>query len=215
MPLAYLAARFALVRARRGEAADPHGAARPGVAGGSGQRVFRSPARAQVWFEWRRYGRSLPALVAMLLPFELSLLFIFRDTPAIVLETLLIVLVTPGVMAGFVAATVSRPGPRGRDALGLPPFTATRPVSTGSLVAAALEATLWSTAAAWLLMVVAVPLALTLSGTWPLVVDRMARTQYVFGASRTAAIALLGGAGFAAWTWEAPRARPLHRPDGP
>ena len=204
VPLAYVTARFGLARARRGGVPTVSIAAprRGGVDGPARQRPFRSPSRAQVWFEWRRHGRSLPLLVGMLLPFELCLLFIFRDTPVLVLETLVMVCGTPGFMAGFVAATVSRPGSRAGDAFGLAPFIATKPISTGTLVAAPLEATLWSTAAAWLLIVVAVPLGLTLSGTWPVVLDRVARTEGVFGPARTMAIALLGCAGFVAWTWK-------------
>lgn len=201
VPLAYIVARFALVRARRGDMADAGLAARRALAA-SQLRRFASPVRAQVWFEWRRHGRVLPALVAMLLPFELSLLFIFRDTPVLVLETLLIALVTPPLMAGFVAATVSRPGSRGGDPFGLPAFLATRPVSTGSLIASQFAAALLSTAAAWLLIALAIPMALTVSGTWPVVLDRLARTEYVFGAARASAIAVAGVIGLAAWTWK-------------
>ena len=48
---------------------------------------------------------------AILLPFELALLFVFRETPALVFEMLLVVLLTPPFMAVFVAATVSRSSP--------------------------------------------------------------------------------------------------------
>lgn len=203
VPLAYLAARSAVARARRGDVTDVRtGAPRDLTDRWTPVHPFRSPARAQLWFEWRRFGRSLPALVAMLLPFELSLLFIFRDTPVLVLETLLLVLVTPGFMAGFIGATVSRTAARGRETLGLSPSLATRPLATGSLVAPQLEAAAWSTAAAWLLIAVAVPLALTLSRTWPVLADRVARTDYVFGTSRTLAIALAGCGGLAMWTWK-------------
>ena len=58
---------------------------------------FSSPAHAQVWFEWQQHGRSLPALMGFLLPFELSLLFLFRDTPVLVAETLAGVLPHPAV----------------------------------------------------------------------------------------------------------------------
>lgn len=202
VPLAYLAARSAVARARRGDGTPARtGIARDRAGRVSDSRRFRSAARAQVWFEWRRCGRSLPALVAMLLPFELSLLFIFRDTPALVLETLLFVLATPGFMAGFVGATAGTTPARRQATPGLSPFLATRPVSTGALVGAQLEAAVWSTAAAWLLIAVVVPLALMRSGTWPVIADRLARIAYVFGTARTAAIALAGVAGCIVWTW--------------
>ena len=125
VPLAYLTARSAVARGRRGEVPDwralPARLAR--IAGLPARRRnhFHSAARAQVWFEWRRHGRSLPALVALLLPFELGFIFLIRETPALVFYTLLAVLVTPPFMAGFVAATVSRPNPSA-DSHGVSPF---------------------------------------------------------------------------------------------
>lgn len=191
VPLAYVAARFALMRARRGDVTDARRDGQRDVADGVARgRRFRSPARAQVWFEWRRFGRSLPVLIAIVLPFELSLLFIFRDTPVLVLETLLLALLTPGFMAGFV------------DTLGFSAFLGTRPLSTGSLVAPQLLAAAWSAGASWMLMAVAVPLALTLSGTWPALMDRIARTEYVFGTARTVAIGAAVCGGLALWTWK-------------
>ena len=81
---------------------------------------FPSPARAQAWFEWRQQGRSLPALVGILLPFELALLFLARDEPAVlVFGTLLGVLLTPPFMAGFAAVTVGRPSHGGSDSSGV------------------------------------------------------------------------------------------------
>jgi len=79
VPLAYLVARSAVARARRGDVPDwrPMFARLGRIANVLPRRRdnFASPARAQLWFEWRRHGRSLPALVAILLPFELALLF--------------------------------------------------------------------------------------------------------------------------------------------
>src|SRR5712692_6714809 len=67
IPLAYLAARFAVARARRGEVPDWRGMfGRLGQVGDLLPRRrhhFPSPIRAQAWFEWRRQGRSLPAWV--------------------------------------------------------------------------------------------------------------------------------------------------------
>ena len=112
LPLAYLAARFAVARARRGDVPDWRGVLRSARTDrgcpAAPARPFSSPARAQAWFEWRRHGRSLPALVGILLPFELGLLFLVSDTPALVFYTLLGVLLTPPFMAAFVAATVEQ-----------------------------------------------------------------------------------------------------------
>jgi len=198
IPLAYVAARYAVARARRGDVPDWRGllvrSARTADAAAWRRSGFRSPARAQAWFEWRRNGRSLPASVGILLPFELALLFVGgNDYPSLVFFTLFLVLITPPFMAAFAAA---------RGAPAETPFMATRPASTATLVAAKLKATLWSTLAAWLLVIVAVPLALQLSGKSPLVMDRIRRVSETVGTPRAVAFALLGMAGLLASTWK-------------
>jgi len=197
IPLAYLVARTAVARARRGEGVGASSPTRPTGAGGLENpphiNGFSSPQRAQAWFEWRQYGRSLPALVAILLPFQLAFLFLFRATPELVYETLLFVLVTPPFMAIFVAATVSKPAGA---------FIATRPLTDASLIAARLQTALRSTLAAWLLIVIAVPLALRFSGTAPIVLGRVQRLAEMFGIPRAAGIILLVFLALVASTWK-------------
>jgi len=206
LPLAYLAARVAVVRARRGDAPDwREPRARRGRLTGvpPPQREFSSPARAQLWFEWRRHGRTLPALVGMLLPFELGLLFIpGNDTPAFVFVILAGVLLTPLLMAGFVAATVSTSNPHARDAYGVAPFLATRPATSAALIAAKLKMAIWSTLATWLLLLVAVVVTLALSGTWPVVIDRVGRFSEAVGTPRAIVVGLLGLSWLLASTWK-------------
>src|SRR5438045_616233 len=112
LPLAFLVARFAVARARRGDVPDWRRffAAFERIIGFITRRrlPFSSGARAQLWLEWRQHGRSLPWLVAILLPFELGLLFVFPDVPVIIYETLMLVAITPPFMAIFVAATVGK-----------------------------------------------------------------------------------------------------------
>jgi hypothetical protein len=194
VPLAYLAARFAVGRARRGDVPDWRRIfTRVGKTAARDQ--FRSAARAQTWFEWRLYGRSLPWWVAILLPFELALLFVFSHTPELIFEVLLFVLFTPPFMAVFVAATVS-------DSYGVNSFFATRPLTDASLIAAKLKATMWSALVAWLLVLAATPLALRLSGAAPVVIERANRLVEVVGAPRAIAIAVLGLAALLASTWK-------------
>jgi hypothetical protein len=205
VPLAHLAARYAVARGRRGDVPDWRGLL-PGLARirdvvARRRDHFASPARAHMWFEWRRHGRSLPALVGILLPFELGLLFLI-ESPALIFFTLLGVVLTPPFMAGFVAGTVSRPNPHARDSYGVSPFVATRPLSTAALIAAPLKATIWSTAAAWVLVLAGIPLALILSGTWPVVIERASRFREAVGTPRAITVALLGCAGLVAWTWK-------------
>jgi hypothetical protein len=208
IPLAYLTARVAVALARRGVVPDWRGAfawiARLApVRKSRGQ--FASAARAQAWLEWRRHGWTLPALVGILLPCELALLFATGDTPDLVWTILLGVLLTPPFMAAFVAATVRKPDLDGREArqdYGLAPFLATRPLKNRTLIAAKLEMSLVSTALTWTLVLVAIPLALCLSDTWPVVLERWHRTIALMGEPRAIVLVLLILLGFVAATWK-------------
>jgi len=205
LPLAYLTARYAVSRARRGDVPDWRGIfAQPGINAvlTSRRDHFPSPARAQSWFEWRRHGRSLPALVGLLLPFELGLLWLARDAPGFVFEILFLALITPPFMAACTAWTVSRPNPQGRDSYGVPPFIATRPLTSAELIAAKLKMAMWSTLAAWLVVLVATPLALEWSGTWSVVTERVRRMHDAFRTPRAATVVLLILAGFIVATWK-------------
>lgn len=208
IPLAYLTARLAVALARRGVVPDWRGAftwiARLApVRKPRGQ--FASPARAQAWFEWRRHGWTLPALVGILLPCELALLFATGDTPTLVWIILFGVLLTPPFMAAFVAATVRKPdldGQGGGEHYGLAPFLATRPLPDRTLIAAKLEMSLVSAALTWTLVLAAIPLGLWLSDTWPVVRERWHRTIALMGESRAIVLALLIVLAFVASTWK-------------
>ncbi len=206
LPLAYLVARFAVARARRGDVPDWRGlSARSREIADALPRPrdhLSSPGRAQVWFEWRRHGRSLPALVGLVLPFELWLLWLAKDAPAFVFEILFLVLITPPFMAAFTAWTVSKPHRNASDSYGVPPFIATRPLTSAELIAAKLQMAMWSALAAWLLVLVAIPLALEWSGTWSVVKDRAQRMNDAVGTPRAVALVLLILAGFIVSTWK-------------
>ena len=202
VPLAYFAARSAVARARRGDVPAWRGRF---VRAGRTEDVlphFRSPARAQLWFEWRQYGRSLPWLVAILLPFELALLFPFRNTPELIFEVLLFVAFTPPFMAAFVAATAAKSGTTTSDTYGVTPFIAARPLTNGSLIAAKMKAMIRSALAAWMLVLFATPLALKFSGAAPVAMERMHRLVEVMGMPRAIAIMLLALAALLASTWK-------------
>ncbi len=204
IPLAYFVAWFAVARARTGEVPDWRGAftsvARISDLGPSRRANFKSPASAQTWFEWRRYGRSLPAWVAILLPFDLALLWVARDTAILVVEMLVSILLTPPLVAAFAAAAVSSSS-ASSDSYVVTPFIATRPLTTAELVGAKLKMAARSTALAWLLVFVAVPIGLRLSGTSALVLDRWHRVSAVTGTPRAVVLLLLILAGCIAWTW--------------
>jgi hypothetical protein len=198
LPLAYLAARFAVARARRGDVPDWRGLlARLGRLASPGLRRERldSPTQAQAWFEWRQ-------LVGILLPFELALLFAAGDALALVLVILLGVLLTPPFMAVFAAATVRKANPGGGDSYGVTPFMATRPMTSAALIAAKLKMAMWSTLAAWLLVLVAVPVALKLTATGPLVIDWARRVIEAVGTPRAVVLTLLASSALVSSTWK-------------
>jgi len=205
IPLAYVVAHFAVARARRGDVPDWRDAflwlAQLGRVQSRGRAHFRSPPSAQAWFEWRVHGRSLPGWVAILLPFELILLWVAGDSAALVFTILLGVLLTPPFMATFTAAAVSKSSPNASDSYGVTPFTATRPLTNADLIAAKLKMAAWSTIAAWLLVLIAIPLALKLSGTSAVILDRWHRLSAIVGTPRAVVLLLLILWGCIASTW--------------
>lgn len=207
IPLAFLCARFAVARARRGEVPDwrQSFAGLKQIAAILPRRrtPFASAVHAQRWFEWRLHGWSLPVWVAILLPFELALLFVAGpNTPALVAYTLFGALFTPPFMAAFSVPRLRTTSPQSSNGYGMPPFVATRPLASAALIAAKLRMSVWSTLAAWLLVLVAIPVALTLSGTWPVVTAPARQLRDVVGTPRTVVVALLGLAVLVASTWK-------------
>lgn len=205
IPLAYLVARFALARARRGDVPD-WGAAFASLAQIAPRprrrERFRSAASAHAWFEWRRHGRSLPAWVAILLPFELVLLWVAGESTGLVITILVAVLVTPPFMATFAAAAVSTSSANTSDSYGVNPFIATRPLTNAELIAAKLRMAIRSVSVTWLLVLLAMTIALKLSGTSGLVLERMSRLSEIVGTPRAivSVLLLLGGCIAATWT---------------
>jgi hypothetical protein len=194
-PLAYVAARSAVARARRGDVPDWQGRfarrVRTRAVPAKRRTDFASPRSAQAWFEWRRHGWTLPGWIAILLPFELALLRVAGSSEALVFLILFGVLITPPFMAAFTAAAVARSNPSVRDSYGLAPFIATRPLTSATLIAAKLKAMIWSTVASWALVLVAIPIGLSWSGTWPVFAGKIHDATAFMGALRTAVLVLL------------------------
>ena len=195
IPLAFVAARVAVGRARYGDVPEwrarfawPN---RIATVPSKRRADFASPARAQAWFEWRRHGWTLPGWTAILLPFELALLWAADRSQALVFLILLGVLITPAFMAAFTAAAVAKSNPSVSDAYGVAPFIATRPVTSATLIAAMLKAMILSTIASWVLVLVAIPIGLQWSGSWPLFAGKVRQSAEFMGVLRTVVLALL------------------------
>lgn len=203
LPLAYCYACLVVARARRGVV--PDWALFSRARGGEAAKPlspFRSSAAAQLWFEWRRNGRSLPVMVALVLPFELGTLFItgFGST-SFVFKVLIAGLLTPILMAGFAAATVNKANPFARDAYGVTPFEATKPVTTVALIAAKLKMAMWSTLAAWAIVLAFIAIGFSWSGADSVLIDwgRWFTNHVGIPRAIVAAVLVLGGLTLATW----------------
>jgi hypothetical protein len=137
------------------------------------------------------------------LPFSLLFLFVWdKEMTDGILLTLAGVLLLPPFVAGFAANTVSKSHPQVRDYYGVSAFTATRPMTSAGLVAAKLKMAVLSTLAAWLLVLIAVPVALTLSGTWPVVAEQWEQWLQLETPLRATVITILVALGLLVLTWK-------------
>lgn len=190
---AFLLAWHAVARARRGAVPDWQGAFGSRSASTGRQPGFRSAARAQAWIEWRGHGKTLPALVAIVLPFLLLLLFIpSHDNAPVVFAIVFLAVIVPPVLAALAAPALAS----------FTTYTATRPMSSAALVGAKLRMTLWSAAAAWAITLVFIIAALLLSGRMDIVVERMRAFAEVSGALRATVVPLLVLVVLVAATWK-------------
>ncbi|HKR07664.1 MAG TPA: hypothetical protein VJS39_00625 [Gemmatimonadaceae bacterium] len=201
IPLAYVVARYSVARARCGAVADWRTAfSLPGVGDFRRELNLTSPGSAQAWFEWRRHGWSLPTWVAILLPFELLLLWGARDSASLAFTILLGVLLTPPFVATFAAAAVSTSSSDAGESSGSA-FIATRPLTDAQLVAAKLKMAARSTLVTWIIVIVCVPVALKISGTSGLVRHAWQRDSEILGMARAVVLSLLILAACIAATW--------------
>ena len=196
LPLAYLLASIAVGRARRHELPDWSIGSRTrgnAIAAALPSDVFRSRWTAQLWFEWRQHGWALPAMVGMVVPAMLLLLFIpGGGASRTVFITLFAVLLMPPFMAAFAAGKLATSTS----------FTAIRPLTTGSLISAKLAMSVVSTIVSWIIVMVAVVAALQLSGRSTAVIEKAREVIEVTGTLRFAAVGALVLFAAVATTWK-------------
>jgi hypothetical protein len=166
------------------------------------RRPFASAARAQVWFEWRRTGLSLPVLTGVTLPFVLLPLLFGKNDVIPAPRTVLGALIVPVLFAGLAGTTVSGNHPWVKDYYGVAPFTATLPMSTARLVGAKLKAAAVSTLVTWILMAVSLLLAVTLTGNLEEMSDLWRKWLGEQHPLKVAAGALAAAAFLILWTWK-------------
>lgn len=202
--LAWVVAYAAVARARCGDVPDWRNTFAPLASLARllpRRKQFASPLGAQTWCEWRQHGWALPVQVALVLPFACGLLFLDPTAPSFVTISLAVMALTPPIMASFVASTVRKASPGGDD-YGLAPFLATRPLTSAALIAAKLRVSILSTLITWVLVIAAVPLALSLSNTWPVVIERARDLRDLIGLPRAIAVTVLAVLALVATTWK-------------
>ncbi len=143
-----------------------------------------------------------PSSWRFVLPFAVGLLFLDPTAPSFVTISLAVLALTPPIMASFVASTVRRASPQRGDDYGLAPFLATRPLTSAALIAAKLRVSIVSTVITWVLVIAVVPLALSLSNTWPMVIERARDLRDLIGLPRAIAVTVLAVLALVATTWK-------------
>jgi len=208
LPVAYWVAVVGVSRSRRGDTPDwrwPAGRMR-GLSGRSPRRrkPFASPAKAQCWLEWRRYGVAMPVALAVIAPFFVILIAVTRLVPDLATNSpfrspMALLLLPPWVsMAfsmGFGELTEKR-----KDR-GVSGFLATRPITSAGFFRAKLDMATRGVLAAYAVML---PIALAtafftgafgeIDAWWQLLVTR-------FSPWEAALIVLLGAVGLLVGTW--------------
>jgi hypothetical protein len=181
-------------------------------------RSFASPARAQLWLEWRRSGRALPIFVgcwlAFLLPF-LPTMEWFESAGAAAglfpvvagvsapasatLKVLGTLLLLPVLLAtGF---GLGGSGPSSRSPYALSSFAATRPQSTAALVAIKVRTAMRSSLVTWALTVLVVLVWLVPTGKYEALLEFRGRWLADYHPLEVAALSLVILIGLWALTW--------------
>jgi hypothetical protein len=169
LPAAYAVALVGVARARRGDIPEWPRWSRWVEAVGRRlprrRRPFTSAAGAQLWFEWRRHGATLPFTVSLVLAtFLLWLGFLALNDQVPSAGVLIAPAFFLPLLAGLVGGNAGKMDPWVRGSYGVPAFTAVRPMTSGALVGAKLKMAALSTLAAWVLVLLWVPAALLVSG---------------------------------------------------
>jgi hypothetical protein len=169
-------------------------------------RAFPSPARAQLWYEWRRHLLGFPLVIGCCMALQLALvLWIDAEVgprpAAHVIREGLGFLLGPLIMAPFFGCFLARTGTSSANPYLVSSFTATRPVSVTTLVAAKLKGSALVALAAWALVLLAASVWLAGSGSYEAVSKWWQALRQQYPAWRVAATALLAVGGPVFLTW--------------
>jgi len=120
----------------------------------------------------------------------------------IVIEIIVTSLLVPPFLAIFVAATAGKSSANASESYGITPFVATRPVEDRALVVAKWQAALLSTIAAWVMVAVAVPVAIIWSDASEPILTIARNVDGALGRPRAIILGLLVLAALVVSTWK-------------
>jgi len=116
------------------------------------KKSFRSPAAAQLWYEWRRAGMLLPSCIGALLVLVIGpLSWLFRNDAGSTVWILAWTLAMPMILAFPLGKGFSKPDFWSKD-LALPGFVAIRPLATGEMIVTKMKVAALSAGISWLLV---------------------------------------------------------------
>jgi hypothetical protein len=170
---------------------------------------FASARQAQDWYEWQLDRAPLPFMVAfglasILILFPLMTQGKFLPDAFAVESSLAWSLAMPVVFAGVGNGWLGSGRSRGaKNKSGLMPFIATLPVRTSDMAGAVLKASVWSTLAAWGVVMVTVPSVFFLAGHFQRTLEMCRRELLATGTPIDGVVRMLAIAAFLlVWTWK-------------
>jgi hypothetical protein len=137
-----------------------------------GRRPFRSPARAQFWFEWRRHGILLPLATAGVLFLIVAPAPFCAPIGAESAGLLICWILALPVLLAFVVGKGFGKADLWSKEPGLPLFLATRPLDNTEWIGAKMKAAALATASSWLIVLTIAPLWFWLWCDWPSIVQQ-------------------------------------------
>jgi hypothetical protein len=163
------------------------------------RQPFRSAARAQLWYEWRSHGLSLPLLAGTQIVLFQGYFLFQRDVDLRTAATLLLMI--PMLMAGTMGVNLARMGPFWVPANKSFPFAATRPMNSGALIAAKFRMAALSVLLTWAVGIGATLLLIVVSGRVGTAARWWGEALGGYPAWKASAILALGAVVVPAMTW--------------
>jgi hypothetical protein len=212
IPVAYAVAVAGVARARRGDGlgwarlrhwlvrAFRRPAARAADVPPRRLEPFASPARAQLWLEWRQKGILLPLFQGGLMLFLTACHVMTGFELADVLRGLVAVAGVPVLVGFFVGFGMGKASFWSKD-LSLSPWHATRPLTSDAMALAKLRTAALSALAAWALTALVAPAWVALTGNAGRMADLWDALSRQTGALRVWAAVPLALAGLVVLTW--------------